>query len=174
VDESRLASPDSVRAARKALGALRKLITAYRTRTAQLERAYRDTAQAQQKAGWTPQETAAWNGRAASRESPEAARAADSLWAEEDKLLELLTDQTGQYQVANGLISFSDPAAAGRYTELRDWLSGRAIEWADAPPAAVPPPLSALLGVIRTAFPTVVPRAPELPTSPATRPDTAP
>lgn len=112
-----LTTPTGALAARRDLAASLNVIGQFRRREVMIEQAYEDSARFQtERAGWTRQAIERWENRPIVREPYAAADLAESLLADADSLLAILTSAEGGWDVRGDTLVFdsSDRAAAWR------------------------------------------------------------
>jgi hypothetical protein len=114
----RLASADSVRAARTVLARAGKIIAAYHDREETIESTFRSGSQA----GLGP----------SLRETFDAKELTRTLLAGADSVYQLLLAQQGQYEVSGSQILFTDVSAARRYGTLASLLMGQVVAVRDS------------------------------------------
>ncbi len=123
---ARLASPDSLRSARRALTAARNIFRSYRGDEVQVERAFRDTVEyLVREAGWGPSQKRAWEARTSFKDSYEGAQLTDSLLTSVDRIYTLLLAEWGTWTREGAAIRFNDPSAAQEYGRETAWLDNR-------------------------------------------------
>jgi hypothetical protein len=131
-ERGRLGSLDGLLAARRAVAEATKAFRQYRGREAAIDQAYGDTlALVGRKLSLEGADLAAWDVRSGQRESTDAARLADQLLAQLDRVYGLLIAEDGHYQASGDAITFADSAVAARYGDLRTSIQQRAT--GDAP-----------------------------------------
>jgi hypothetical protein len=125
-DRSRLGSTSSMLDARKAVAEARSALKQYRAREAAIEQAYGDTLQlVGRKLALSGSDLAAWDVRGQRKESAEAAREAEQMLAQLDRVYGLLIAEDGHYRMSGDALAFADSSVAERYAELRGWIQQR-------------------------------------------------
>ena len=122
------ATPDGARAGRRIVAAALNVIGQFHRREVMIDQAYRDTAAFQTtRAGWSRAERDAWDARPTLREAYAAADLAESLLADADSLLSILSGAES-YEVRGDTIHFADPAVAASYRAQRSRIAQRSGE----------------------------------------------
>src|SRR5262245_17936124 len=120
LSDGKQATADSVLRTRQLLGALRDLLTGYRSVQQLTALAYRDTAQLLVKSGfWSKPDMEEWRLYPSSIESAFEAAQSDTLLSALDQLYGLLQDQAGRYRLVNGRFQFEETAKGLQYEKLR-------------------------------------------------------
>lgn len=110
---------------RRIVAAALNVVGQFHRREIMMDRAYRDTAAFQTtRAGWSLEERRGWNARPSLREPYAAADLAESLLADADSLLAILSS-AGSYQVRGDTIHFADAATAAAYRAQRARITDR-------------------------------------------------
>lgn len=118
-----LASPAGALAARRDVAASLNVIGQFRRREVMIEQAYEDSARFQaERAGWTSQAIERWENRPVVREPYAAADLAESLLADADSLLAILTAAEEGWDISGDTLVFDDPARAAAWRAQRDRL----------------------------------------------------
>lgn len=115
---ARFSSADSIRAARRMIGAAGNILRAYRGREVMLEQTYR------------PDDP---GGRGTLREPFETAETSRTLLADADSLYGLLAAQQGRFKFNGTSLRFADPRAARQYSDLRRRIILTLGDWRTAP-----------------------------------------
>lgn len=115
---ARFGSADSIRAARRLIGAAGNILRAYRGREVMLEQTYR------------PDDP---GGRGTLREPFETAETSRTLLADADSLFGLLAAQQGRFKFDGTSLRFTDPRAARHYSDLRRRILLTLGDWRTAP-----------------------------------------
>jgi hypothetical protein len=119
------ATPEGARAGRRIVAASLNVIGQFHRREVMIDQAYRDTAAFQStRAGWSRAERDAWDSRPTLREAYAAADLAESLLADADSLLSILSG-AGAYEVRGDTIHFRDSVAAASYRAQRARIAQR-------------------------------------------------
>ncbi len=119
------ATPEGARAGRRIVAAALNVVGQFHRREVMIDQAYRDTAAFQtSRAGWSRAERDAWDSRPSLREAYAAADLAESLLADADSLLSILSG-VGSYQVRGDTIYFGDSVAAASYRAQRSRIAQR-------------------------------------------------
>jgi len=120
---SRLATADSVRLTRRAIGPLRTMLTQYRTSVAEIDIVYQDSAERLGASGvWPVGALTSWKAAGPAGEDKEEVAQSDSLLGAIDRLFALLAEEDGKYQSNGESISFSDASAAADYDGIRNLI----------------------------------------------------
>lgn len=115
-------SPDGAQAARRDIAASLNVIGQFRRREVMIEQAYEDSARFQtERAGWTSQAIDRWENRPVIREPYASADLAESLLADADSLLAILT-AIESWGIRGDTLVFGDPARAAAWRAQRDRL----------------------------------------------------
>jgi len=156
---SRLATADSVRLTRRAIGPLRTMLTQYRTSVAEIDIVYQDSAERLGASGvWPVGALTSWKAAGPAGEDKEEVAQSDSLLGAIDRLFALLAEEDGKYQSNGESISFSDASAAADYDGIRNLIEHLTAFDSTATPshaplarlaaaATPPPPLVILHGL---------------------------
>jgi len=156
---SRLATADSVRLTRRAIGPLRTMLTQYRTSVAAIDIVYQDSAERLGASGvWPVGALTSWKAAGPAGEDKEEVAQSDSLLGAIDRLFALLAEEDGKYQSNEESISFSDASAAADYDGIRNLIEHLTAFDSTATPshaplarlaaaATPPPPLVILHGL---------------------------
>ena len=156
---SRLATADSVRLTRRAIGPLRTMLTQYRTSVAEIDIVYQDSAERLGASGvWPVGALTSWKAAGPAGEDKEEVAQSDSLLGAIDRLFALLAEEDGKYQSNEESISFSDASAAADYDGIRNLIEHLTAFDSTATPfhaplarlaaaATPPPPLVILHGL---------------------------
>lgn len=115
---ARFSSADSIRAARRMIGAAVNILRAYRGREVMLEQTYR------------PDDP---GGRGTLREPFETAETSRTLLNDADSLFGLLVAQQGRFLFDGTSLRFTDPRAARLYSDLRRRIMLTLGDWRHAP-----------------------------------------
>ena len=119
------ATPEGAHAGRRIVAAALNVVGQFHRREVMIDQAYRDTASFQAtRAGWSRAERDAWDARPTLREAYAAADLAESLLADADSLLSILSG-AGSYEVRGDTIHFTDPAVAAGYRAQRARIAQR-------------------------------------------------
>jgi hypothetical protein len=169
--DERLGALDSLRVGHQTIATAVGVLGAYRAKSAAIERAYQDSADAlSQRHAWSVSDLEKWRGRPTSVEAPDQARLTDSLLSNVDGIYEVLIDQAGKYDFTPASIAFADPAGLQRYGSLRSSLSRRVPALAGIPASKLSLPLARVLVAIGSpnlpagfAKEPIIPVAPDLP-----------
>jgi hypothetical protein len=122
------ATPEGARAGRRIVAAALNVVGQFHRREVMIDQAYRDTAAFQStRAGWSRAERDAWDARPTLREAYAAADLAESLLADADSLLSILSGAES-YEVRGDTIRFADPAVAASYRAQRSRIAQRSGE----------------------------------------------
>ena len=122
------ATPEGARAGRRIVAAALNVVGQFHRREVMIDQAYRDTAAFQTtRAGWSRAERDAWDARPTLREAYAAADLAESLLADADSLLSILSGAES-YEVRGDTIHFADPAVAASYRAQRSRIAQRSGE----------------------------------------------
>jgi hypothetical protein len=168
---TRLASSDSVRLTRKAIGPLRTLVTQFRFAIAQLDITYQDSAERLGASGvWPVGALTSWKAKGPAGEDKEEVAQSDSLLNAIDRLFGLLTEEEGKYTSNEESISFNDASAAADYDGIRNLIEHLIPTDSIVPPNHVP--LARLAAAANPLPPLVVPRGTLLPPPTSTPADT--
>ena len=119
------ATPEGARAGRRIVAAALNVVGQFHRREVMIDQAYRDTAAFQTtRAGWSRAERDAWDARPTLREAYAAADLAESLLADADSLLSILSG-ADSYEVRGDTIHFADPGVAASYRAQRSRIAER-------------------------------------------------
>ena len=122
------ATPEGAHAGRRIVAAALNVVGQFHRREVMIDQAYRDTAAFQTtRAGWSRAERDAWDARPTLREAYAAADLAESLLADADSLLSILSGAKS-YEVRGDTIHFADPAVAASYRAQRSRIAQRSGE----------------------------------------------
>ena len=122
------ATPEGARAGRRIVAAALNVVGQFHRREVMIDQAYRDTAAFQTtRAGWSRAERDAWDARPTLREAYAAADLAESLLADADSLLSILSGAES-YEVRGDTIHFADRAVAASYRAQRSRIAQRSGE----------------------------------------------
>jgi hypothetical protein len=153
---SRLATADSVRLTRRAIGPLHTMLTQYRASIAQIDITYQDSAERLGASGvWPVGALTNWKAKGPAGEDKEEVAQSDSLLGAIDRLFALLAEEEGKYTSDEESISFRDASAAADYEGIRNLIDHLTASDSTATPshapmarlaaAATPPPPSLIL-----------------------------
>ncbi len=122
-------SPDGAQAARRNIAASLNVIGQFRRREVMIEQAYEDSARFQtERAGWSRQAIERWDNRPVVREPYASANLAESLLADADSLLAILTATEEGWGIQGETLVFGDPARAAAWRAQRDRIRLQAGE----------------------------------------------
>ncbi|HSE68745.1 MAG TPA: hypothetical protein VLB12_17260 [Gemmatimonadales bacterium] len=120
---SRLATADSVKLTRRAIGPLRTMLTQYRSSTAQIDITYQDSAERLGASGvWPVGALTNWKAKGPASEDKVEVAQSDSLLDAIDRLFAILSDEEGEYTSNADSISFNDASAAADYADTRNLI----------------------------------------------------
>ena len=121
-----LSTPDGARAARRTVASALNVIGQFHRREVMTDRAYEDTASYQTtRAGWTRDQIARWAARPTLKEPYQSADLAESLLADADSLLGILT-AGNQWTVSGDSLHFANPSLTAAWHAQRARLVQRA------------------------------------------------
>jgi hypothetical protein len=121
-----LSTPDGARAARRTVASALNVIGQFHRREVMTDRAYEDTASYQTtRAGWTRDQIARWAARPTLKEPYQSADLAESLLADADSLLGILT-AGNQWTVSGDSLHFGNPNLTAAWRAQRARLVQRA------------------------------------------------
>lgn len=150
-----LATPAGALAARRDVAASLNVIGQFRRREVMIEQAYEDSARFQtERAGWTSQAIERWENRPVVREPYASADLAESLLADADSLLAILTAAEDGWDIRGDTLVFDEPARAAAWRAQRDRIRLQAGE-----PVNDPAGLPTLTPVRAAVEPSVLPTA---------------
>lgn len=150
-----LATPAGALAARRDVAASLNVIGQFRRREVMIEQAYEDSARFQtERAGWTSQAIDRWENRPVVREPYASADLAESLLADADSLLAILTAAEDGWDIRGDTLVFDDPARASAWRAQLDRIRLQAGE-----PVNDPAGLPTLTPVRAAVEPSVLPTA---------------
>ncbi|HSE43959.1 MAG TPA: hypothetical protein VLA89_01375, partial [Gemmatimonadales bacterium] len=156
---SRLATVDSVRLTRRAIGPLRTMLTQYRSSVAQIDITYQDSAERLGASGvWPVGALTSWKARGPAGEDKDEVAQSDSLLGAIDRLFALLAEEEGQYSSDEESISFSDASAAADYDGIRNMIEHLTAFDSTATPSHAP--MARLVAAANPLPPFVVWRSP--------------
>ncbi|HEY7026465.1 MAG TPA: hypothetical protein VH438_02580 [Gemmatimonadales bacterium] len=136
---SRLATADSVRFTRRAIGPLRTMLTQYRLAIAQIDITYQDSAERLGASGvWPVGALTNWKAKGPAGEAKEEVARSDSLLGAIDRLFGILTEEEGKYTSKDESISFNDASAAADYEGIRNLIEHLTVTDSTAAPAHAP------------------------------------
>jgi hypothetical protein len=136
---SRLATADSVRLTRRAIGPLRTMLTQYRASVAEIDITYQDSAERLGASGvWPVGALTSWKAKGLAGENKEEVAQSDSLLGAIDRLFALLAEEDGKYESNGESISFSDASAATDYDGVRDLIEHLTASDSTATPSHTP------------------------------------
>jgi hypothetical protein len=122
-------TPTGAQAARRDIAASLNVIGQFRRREVMIEQAYEDSARFQtERAGWTRQAIERWDNRPIIREPYASADLAESLLADADSLLAILTATEVGWDIRGDTLVFDDPARATAWRAQRDRIRLQARE----------------------------------------------
>ena len=114
-------TPTGAQAARRDIAASLNVIGQFRRREVMIEQAYEDSARFQTaRAGWTSQAIERWDNRPIIREPYASADLAESLLADADSLLAILTAAEDGWDIRGDTLVFDDPDRASAWRAQRD------------------------------------------------------
>jgi hypothetical protein len=159
---SRLATADSVRLVRHAIGPLQTMLTQYRASVAQIDITYQDSAERLGASGvWPVGALTSWKARGPASENKEEVALSDSLLGAIDRLFTLLAEEDGKYQSNEESISFIDASAAADYDGIRNLIEHLTAFDSTATPSHAP--LARLAAAATPPPPLVIPHGPGSP-----------
>jgi hypothetical protein len=159
---SRLATGDSVRLTRRAIGPLRTMLTQYRSSVAQIDITYQDSAERLGASGvWPVGALTSWKATGSASEDKDEAAQSDSLLGAIDQLFTLLAEEEGKYTSDEDSISFSDVSAAADYDGIRTLIEHLTAFDSTATPSHAP--MARLAAAATPPPPLVVLRSPASP-----------
>jgi hypothetical protein len=121
-----LSSPEGARTARRMVASALNIMGQFHRQEFMTDKAYEDTAAFQtNRAGWTRDQIAQWQGKPTLKEAYQSADLAESLLADADSLLSILGSGT-QWTVRGDSLGFSEPTRAAAYRAQRFRLMQRA------------------------------------------------
>jgi outer membrane biosynthesis protein TonB len=149
-----LSSPEGARTARRVVASALNIMGQFHRQEFMTDKAYEDTAAFQtNRAGWSRDQIAQWQGKPTLKEAYQSADLAESLLADADSLLSILGSGT-QWTIQGDSLGFAEPTRAAAYRAQRFRLLQRAS--APVTDTTIRPTLAYVRGAIE---PSVLPPA---------------